>query len=311
VELIGDLLAALDSLTQTLAGMLTDSPLTYLLVFGLVALDVLFPLLPAEASVLIAAVLAGTGQLSLAWVVVAATLGAFVGDNVAYWIGRAAGRPLVERVMRGHADRLEQVGDQFHERGGSFIIIGRFLPGGRTAVSVGAGVLHYPWARFIAYDAVAAVVWALQAALPGYIGGVVFADRPWIGLAIGVVLAVVITVTIEGIRRNRERRRTSGAVDAGAGAGADAGVGAGADLPVSPSVPVPGETLHGGDPEPGTDRRPQEAVVAETEDRSRTHEGIDDPGSDDRGPEGRERLPSDAPEDDEIGARLERAHENG
>jgi membrane protein DedA with SNARE-associated domain len=309
VDLIGDLLAALDSLTQTLAGMLTDSPLTYLLVFGLVALDVLFPLLPAEASVLIAAVLAGTGRLSLAWVVVAATLGAFVGDNVAYWIGRAAGRPLVERVMRGHAERLEQVGDQFHDRGGSFIIIGRFVPGGRTAVSVGAGVLHYPWARFIAYDAVAAVVWALQAALPGYIGGVMFADRPWIGLAIGVVLAVVITVTLEWIRRIRGPRRASGAVATRAGAGA--GVGAGADLPVSPSVPVPGETLHGGDPEPGTDRRPQEAVVAETEDRSRTHEGIGDPGSDDRGTEGREGVPSDAPEDDEIGARLERAHENG
>ena len=69
-------------------------------------------------------------------------------------------------------------------------------------MSIGAGVLHYPWGRFIAYDAVAAVIWALQAALPGYIGGVVFADRPWIGLAIGIVLAVVVTVTIEGIRRS-------------------------------------------------------------------------------------------------------------
>ena len=145
MDLISDLLAALDSLTQTLAGMLTDSPLTYLLVFGLVALDVLLPILPAEASVLIAAVLAGTGQLSLAWVIVAATLGAFVGDNVAYWIGRTAGRPLVERILRGNAERLQQVGAQFHDRGGSFIIIGRFVPGGRTAVSIGAGVLHYPW----------------------------------------------------------------------------------------------------------------------------------------------------------------------
>ena len=45
--------------------------------------------------------------------------------------------------------------------------------------------------------------------------------RPWIGLAIGIVLAVVITVTIEGIRRIRERRQSSGAVDAGAGAGGE------------------------------------------------------------------------------------------
>lgn len=303
MDLISDLLAALDSLTQTLAGMLTDSPLTYLLVFGLVALDVLLPILPAEASVLIAAVLAGTGQLSLTWVIIAATLGAFVGDNVAYWIGRSAGRPLVERILRGNAERLQQVGAQFHDRGGSFIIIGRFVPGGRTAVSIGAGVLHYPWGRFIAYDAVAAVIWALQAALPGYIGGVVFADRPWIGLAIGIVLAVVVTVTIEGIRRIRERRRASGAVDAGAGAGGD--------LPIPSAVPVPGETLDGGDPEPRTDRRRQEAVVTETEDRAWAQQGIGDPGADDRGPEGREGVPADAAEDDEVGARLERAHEKG
>jgi membrane protein DedA with SNARE-associated domain len=274
------------------------------LVFGLVALDVLFPILPAEGSVLIAAVLAGTGTLSIAWVVVAAALGAFVGDNVAYWIGRTAGRPLIERVMRGHAERLAQVGAQFRDRGGSFIIIGRFVPGGRTAVSVGAGVLHYPWLRFIAYDAVAAVIWALQAAIPGYIGGVVFADRPWIGLAIGIVLAVLITATVEGIRRIRERRRSSGTVDARADAGG------GSRLGVAPPAPVPHEALDRADPQPGADRGPQEAVVTEAEDRAGTDDGIGDPGSDDRGHEGREGVPTDPAEDDEVGARLERAHED-
>jgi membrane protein DedA with SNARE-associated domain len=299
--LIGDLLSAFDSLTQALAGLVTDSPWTYLLVFALVALDVLFPILPAEASVLVAAVLAGTGQLSIGWIVIAATLGAFVGDNVAYWIGRKAGRPLVTRVLRGHAERLEQVGREFHDRGGSFIIIGRFIPGGRTAVAVGAGVLHYPWFRFIAYDAVAAVIWALQAAIPGYIGGVVFADRPWIGLAIGVALAVAITVTIETVRRIRERRRSSGAVEAGGGAGGGLGV---------PTAAGPDEAFDRSDRDPGPDRRPEEAVVAQPQDGAGAEQRVPEPRPGDREPEGDRRLPADAPDDDEVGAGLERAHQD-
>jgi membrane protein DedA with SNARE-associated domain len=290
-------------LAQTLSGLVTDSPWTYLVVFGLVAFDALLPVIPGEASVLIAAVLAGTGQLSLAWVIVAATLGAFVGDNVAYWIGRLAGRPLIERVMRGRTDRLEQVGARFHERGGSFIIIGRFVPGGRTAVSVGAGVLHYPWPRFIAYDAVAAVVWAFQAALPGYIGGVVFSDRPWIGLAIGIALAIAISVTVEAIRRIRERRRSSGTLGAGAGAGRD-------HVPAG-AITHPREALDGRDPEPGSDRRPQQAEVAESEDRAGSEERVAQPGPRDRDPERGEAVPADAAGDDEKGARLEHAHEQG
>ena len=47
---------------------------------------------------------------------VAAGLGAFVGDNIAYWIGRAAGRPLVERVLRGNTEQLDNVQEQFHKR---------------------------------------------------------------------------------------------------------------------------------------------------------------------------------------------------
>jgi membrane protein DedA with SNARE-associated domain len=299
MDLIGQLLAAFDSLTETLSAMVTDSPWTYLLVFALVALDVLFPVLPAEASVLIAAVLAGTGKLSLGPILLAAALGAFVGDNIAYWIGRRAGRPLVERVLGGHSERLEQVEAQFQRRGASFIIVGRFVPGGRTAVSVGAGVLRYRWLRFVAYDAVAAVVWALQAAIPGYIGGVVFADRPWVGLAIGIAIAVALTVTVEGVRRWRERR-ASGTVDASGDRG-DARRAAAA---------VPGEALHETDRAPGTDRGQEQAVVAQSKDGAGPQESLGQPGPGDREGDGGERVPADAAEDDERGARLEGAHED-
>jgi membrane protein DedA with SNARE-associated domain len=200
-----DILSLLDQATDALTNLITDSPWTYLVIVGLVALDVVLPIIPSEASVLIAAVLAGTGQLSIVLIVIAAALGAFIGDNVAYWIGRTAGRPLIERVLGGRMDRLTWVERQLEERGGSLIVTGRFIPGGRSVVAIGSGALHMPWVRFAAWDALAAVIWSLQASLPGFIGGAAFEDRPWLGLLLGISISVAIVVTIEAIRWWRRR----------------------------------------------------------------------------------------------------------
>jgi hypothetical protein len=56
------------------------------------------------------------------------------------------------------------------------------------------------------WDALAAVVWALQASLPGYIGGAALKDRPWLGLLLGVAISVAIVVAIEAFRWWRRRR---------------------------------------------------------------------------------------------------------
>ena len=66
---------------------------------------------------------------------------------------------------------MEWADEQLRERGGELIVIGRFIPGGRTAVALSAGTLAYPWRRFIVFDVVAALVWATYAALLGYYGG--------------------------------------------------------------------------------------------------------------------------------------------
>jgi membrane-associated protein len=194
--------AAIDSLTQ----LVTDSPLTYLVIFALTAVDVLLPIVPAEATVTAAAVIAGQGNLNIVWVMVAAGLGAFVGDNIAYWIGRAAGRPVVRKVLRGNTERLDEVQRQFDRRGGVFIVVGRFVPGGRTAVAIGAGIVHFSWIQFLVYDAIAAVIWSFQAALPGFIGGSLIQERPWLALIFGFVLSGSIALGIALGQRWWDRR---------------------------------------------------------------------------------------------------------
>jgi membrane protein DedA with SNARE-associated domain len=207
MELLSEIFTWVTGLIDSLTTLVTDSPITYLVIFAMAAIDVIVPVLPAEATVTAAAVLAGQGTLSIAWVMVAAGLGAFVGDNIAYWIGRAAGRPLVERVLRGNTEQLDSIQEQFDKRGGIFIIIGRFVPGGRTAVAVGAGILHFNWLQFVLYDAVAAVIWAFQAALPGYIGGSLIQDQPWLAMVFGFFLSAVLAGGIALAQRWWDRRQ--------------------------------------------------------------------------------------------------------
>ena len=68
-----------------------------------------------------------------------------------------------------------------------------------------------PWPIFAAYDAVAVTIWSLQVVIPGYIGGSLFTEQPWLGFIVGAVISLTVEATIEGIRwilRRRHRETT-------------------------------------------------------------------------------------------------------
>jgi membrane protein DedA with SNARE-associated domain len=92
------------------------------------------------------------------------------------------------------------------ERGGYLIIIGRFIPGGRTAVTLSCGMLEMRWRRFFAFDVVAGFVWATYAAMLGYVGGTTFKDEPLKGFLLAFVVALGIAGVIEAFRWYRRRR---------------------------------------------------------------------------------------------------------
>ena len=192
-----------ESLTEYVSG----SPWTYLFLFAVAAIDAFIPLVPSETSVILAGVLASTGDLVLVFVILFAALGAIVGDNISYWIGRTLGHRLVDRFFKG--ERRKQVDwaqKQVEERGGYLIIIGRFIPGGRTAVTFSCGMLEMRWRRFIAFDIAAGLVWATYAALLGYVGGRTFEENPLKGFLLAFVVALGIAGAIEAYRWYRRRR---------------------------------------------------------------------------------------------------------
>ncbi len=202
-----DIGALIDGITEILRSLVATPPTAYLVVFAMAAIDVVFPIVPSEAFVLAAAVAAGTGQLNVALVAVAGALGAFLGDNFAYFVGRSMGRPLMERLLRDRIDRLAWMEARLQRHGPSLIIVGRFFPGGRSLVAIGSGVIRMRWTTFAAYDAIAVTIWSLQVVIPGYIGGSVFTEQPWLGFIVGAVISLAVVATIEGLRWLNRRRR--------------------------------------------------------------------------------------------------------
>jgi len=181
----------------------------YGIVFLLAFLDAVFPVVPSETAVITAGVVAASGDLFLPLVIVLAAAGAFLGDNTAYWIGRRFGSWVVKRFFSGQKakKRLDWAERQIRERGGVLIVVGRFVPGGRTAITLSAGLLHYSWPRFIGLDAVAASIWAVYAALLGYFGGRAFEHEAWKGLLLALGIGFAMAGAIEGGRWIWKRAR--------------------------------------------------------------------------------------------------------
>jgi membrane-associated protein len=179
----------------------------YLIIFLFAFLDALVPIVPSETAVITAGVVAASGDLSLGLIIPAAAAGAFLGDNTAYLIGRRFGGRATERFFSGEKakQRLGWAEEQLRERGGELIVIARFIPGGRPAVTLSAGTLRYPWRRFVVFDAAAALVWASYAALLGYYGGRTF-ESFW-GLALALTTAFAIAGGVELFRWVQRRRR--------------------------------------------------------------------------------------------------------
>jgi membrane protein DedA with SNARE-associated domain len=184
----------------------------YPVIFGVALVDAFFPVAPSETVVVIGGNLASSGDLSLPLVILAGAAGAVVGDNISFWIGVWVGERTVKRWFSSEKalKRLEWAETTLDERGAYIIIIARFIPGGRTAVTFSAGYLPtFPWRRFIVYDIAAGLLWATYAALLGYFGGKTFEDHPVWGLLLALGIALTAGLLIEAVRHARKRRRAA------------------------------------------------------------------------------------------------------
>lgn len=190
------------------------SPWVYLVIITVTAVDAFFPAIPGETVVITAAVFAAAGEPNLVAVIVTAALGALLGDHLSYAIGRGGG---AHRLARLPADSRRRAGSEWarrvvDRRSGVILTTARYVPGGRTAVTLAMGAVRYPVRYFLMYDALACGSWAIYCGLLGWFGGLAFVDHPAQGLLVGIGLSLLVTGLLEVARWARHRARTRTAV---------------------------------------------------------------------------------------------------
>jgi membrane-associated protein len=186
----------------------------FLLIIVVIAfLDSVIPVVPSETCVIIGGVAASQGTQNLAIVIATAALGAFLGDNTAFLLGVRASDRFHRRAERRprFAAKMAWAHQQINERGGLLLITARFIPGGRTALTLSCGITRQRRAWFIRWVFVATVIWASYAALLGRIGGAAFKDNHTKAFLLAFGLAIATNIVIELTRHYMKRHRAAAA----------------------------------------------------------------------------------------------------
>ncbi|WP_063749081.1 DedA family protein [Streptomyces sp. NRRL B-24484] len=201
----------------------------YLAVGLLVLLDNCGIPVPGQTVLVLAAVYAGTGRMSIAGVVAVAFTAAVVGNSLGYLIGRTGGHAFVHRwgkyvwltpARMAHAEGF------FRRNGVKVVVVARFIDVLRQTNGIIAGTTDMAWRRFLPANIVGAALWvgvwsALGYALGTDIGTLyeqALRYQVYLLAGLGVLVALV------GLRAYlKRRRRTASGAAAEAEPGADAG----------------------------------------------------------------------------------------
>src|SRR5664280_2688447 len=184
------------------AFLISFSPvIVYALVAAVIGLESMGIPLPGEVILVSAALLASRQDLGISavWIAVAASAGAIVGDSVGYLAGRRWGERMFNVLGRRfprHAgpDHLAYAEHVFTRYGVWAVFFGRFVALLRIFAGPVAGALRIPYPRFLAANALGAIVWAWGTTAAIYALGTGaqgwLKESSWIALALAVVVAM-------------------------------------------------------------------------------------------------------------------------
>jgi membrane protein DedA with SNARE-associated domain len=121
----------------------------------------IFPV-PSEVVIPPAAFLAAQGKLSYWGVVLAGTIGSYLGAAITYWVSRLIGRPLIVRYGRFVLIAPKKLEDAErwlarYEAGGIFFA--RLLPVVRHLISIPAGIVRMKFGVFSAVTILGSALW--------------------------------------------------------------------------------------------------------------------------------------------------------
>lgn len=175
---------------------------------------------PGETMLLLASFYAAVDQrLQIPLVIACAAVGAIIGDNIGYLIGRSGGYALVQRFGRYvflKPEHLERAEHFFRKHGDKTVFFGRFIAVLRAWAAFLAGVNRMPWRTFLIYNAAGGIIWSIIYGCLGFYAGHLLKNNfgaveqiaktiSWGGAALIVVIVIIVYILLR-LRRKRQRQ---------------------------------------------------------------------------------------------------------
>jgi membrane protein DedA with SNARE-associated domain len=176
----------------------------------LMAVEHVFPPIPSELVLPLAGFEVGRGNLSLLGAITSSTAGSLIGASALYALARHGGRPMLLRlrtVLRIDEDDLDRAEHRFKRHSGWIVVLGRMVPGVRSAISLPPGLLRMPFGRYLALTLAGSLVWNTVLIVAGQQLGTRWSQVAHIvdPIAKGVLLAII-PLTIAALIARRRRK---------------------------------------------------------------------------------------------------------
>lgn len=170
-------------------------------------IDGFFLFLPSETAIVaLSSIAAKTGFPNIWLLMLGVSIGAVIGDNIAYFLGRKLGTTRFAWMRRPRgAKAFAWAGKELKKRGAILIFTARYVPVGRIAVNFTAGATSFPWRRFAALDGFAVVTWAGYSVAVGTFAGRWVHDNPLLGVGIAIAFAIVIGIAVDHAMKHLHR----------------------------------------------------------------------------------------------------------
>ncbi len=118
--------------------------------------------MPGETILIICSLFAALGELNLFLVGIIGFLGAVLGDNTGFFIGKQGGRKLILKFGKYiflTPKRMNKLETFFENHGGKIVAVARFIQGLRQFNGIIAGISKMKWKKFIFYNIIGALLW--------------------------------------------------------------------------------------------------------------------------------------------------------
>lgn len=148
----------------------------YFGVFFLILIENVFPPIPSELILLFSGFFSSYTSLSVFYMILASTLGSFLGAIILYYIGKIFNKERLKKIVNGRLGKIlflkendiDKADEWFDNKGNKSVFFCRFVPIVRSLISIPAGMSEMPMGKFIIYTICGSMIWNTVLICLGY-----------------------------------------------------------------------------------------------------------------------------------------------